>query len=287
MKSELRTKRDALEALWQKGLSGQALISEHTKLIDSSLISSFTDCQVDTHDMALVALGGYGRQELFPFSDIDLMLLHRPEAKDRLNDVAEAIFYPLWDAGREVGHGVRTIEICLEDAKEDFFFQVSMLDARLLDGSQGLFDELMEKFNRLFVTGHRKDFFETMLSHCRLRHERYGNHSYLLEPQIKESRGGFRDIQAMLWSAQVVFGLHTLDDLENSALLTKDDRQKFEEAINALIRIRNRLHYISGRKNDQLFFEHQEDMAQAFGYKTTKAMLGVELFMREVHNHLQ
>lgn len=287
MNSELRAKRDALEALWQKGLSGQALLSEHTKLIDSSLSSSFADCQVDTHDMALVAVGGYGRQELFPFSDIDLMLLHRSSAKDRLNDVAEAVFYPLWDAGLEVGHGVRTIEICLEDANNDFFFLVSLLDARLLIGSQILFDELMEKFTRLFVTGHRKEFFENMLSHCRLRHKRFGNHTYLLEPQIKESRGGFRDVQAMLWSAQVVFGLHDLNDLENSALLTTEDRYKFEEAINALIRIRNRLHYISGRKNDQLFFEHQEEMAEAFGYKSTKAMLGVELFMREVHNHLQ
>ncbi len=287
MKSELRAKRDALEALWQKGLSGQSLISEHTKLIDSFLHQTFDQCQIDTHDMALVALGGYGRQELFPYSDIDLMLLHRPSAKDRLNDVAEALFYPLWDAGLEVGHGVRTIDICLEDAEKDFFFQVSLLDARHLTGSQVLFDELMEKFNRLFVTGHRKGFFETMLSHCRLRHERFGNHSYLLEPQIKECRGGFRDAQAMLWSAQVVFGLHTLDDLENSALLTQEDKKKFAEAINALSRIRNRLHYISGRKNDQLFFEHQEEMAEAFGYKTTKAMLGVELFMREVHNHLQ
>ncbi len=287
MNSELRAKRDALEALWQKGLSGQALLSEHTKLIDSFLSRSFAECQVDTRDMALVALGGYGRQELFPFSDIDLMLLHRPGAEDRLNDVAEAVFYPLWDAGLEVGHGVRTVEICLEDASNDFFFQVSLLDARLLVGSQVLFDELMEKFKRLFVNGHRKQFFETMLSHCRLRHERFGNHTYLLEPHIKESRGGFRDVQAMLWSAQVVFGLHDLNDLENSALLTPEDRKKFEEAINALIKIRNRLHYISGRHNDQLFFEHQEDMAEAFGYKTTKAMLGVELFMREVHNHLQ
>jgi [protein-PII] uridylyltransferase len=287
MNSELRAKRDALEALWQKGLSGQTLLAEHTKLIDSFLNRSFSECGVDTHDMALVALGGYGRQELFPYSDIDLMLLHQPSATDRLNAVAEAVFYPLWDAGLEVGHGVRTLEICLEDAGNDFFFQVSLLDARLLVGSQVLFDELIGKFNRLFVTGHRKEFFETMRGHCRLRHERFGNHGYLLEPHIKESRGGFRDIQAMLWSAQVVFGLNSIDDLQNAALLTAEDRQKFEEAMNSLIRIRNRLHYISGRKNDQLFFEHQEEMAAAFGFKTTKAMLGVELFMREVHNHLQ
>ncbi|PLX51094.1 MAG: [protein-PII] uridylyltransferase [Desulfobulbaceae bacterium] len=285
--SELRAKRETLEALWQKGLSGQALLTEHTKLIDSYLHRLFSESVTDNHDMALIALGGYGRGELFPFSDIDLLLLHRTADQDRLTKVAENLFYPLWDAGLEVGHGVRTIDNCLEDAQSDFFFQVSLLDARLVAGSQVLFDELMETFRRLFVHNHRKEFFETMLSHCRLRHERFGNHGYLLEPDIKESRCGFRDAQAMLWSAQVVFGLNSLDDLENSALLTSDDRQRFAEAVNNLTRIRNRLHYISGRKNDRLFFEHQEEMAEAFDYPTTKAMLGVELFMRDVHNHLQ
>ncbi len=287
MNSKLRAKREALEALWQKGVSGQALLAEHTKLIDDFLSQIFAESQGETDNMALVALGGYGRQELFPFSDIDLLLLHRNETQDHLTQVAEAVFYPLWDAGLEVGHGVRSVDICLEDARNDFYFQVSLLDARLVAGSAPLFADLLARFNRRFVHGHRKEFLETMLSHCRLRHQRFGNHTYLLEPHIKESRGGFRDVQAMLWLAQVVFGLNNLNALENSALLSSEDRQKFEEAINALIRIRNRLHYISGRKNDQLFFEHQEEMADAFGYQNTKAMLGVELFMREVHNHLQ
>ncbi len=287
MKSELRTRREALETLWKKGLSGQILIQEHTAIVDLNLHQSFKNCNVDTSDIALVALGGYGRKELFPFSDIDIMILYREGAEDRLNDIAEAAFYPLWDAGLEVGHGVRTPAICIDDAHNDFFFQVAMLDARLLTGNKELFNELQSAYKEIFLNSQRKPFFENMLSHCKLRHERFGNHSYLLEPHIKESRGGFRDIQAMLWSAQVVFGINDINGMEASGLLAPKDRIKLEEAVNTLIKIRNRLHYISGRKNDQLFFEHQEEMAEAFKYKNTKSILGVELFMHDVHQHLQ
>lgn len=285
--SELRAKRQALESLWKEGLSGQSLLHKHTELIDSNLISSFSTCQTDTSEMALVALGGYGRQELFPFSDIDLMILYRHCGEKEINQAAQAIFYPLWDAGLEVGHGVRNKEICLEDATKDFFFQVALLDARFLVGNKEIFTDLISDFHHLFVENNRRDFFEKMVSHYRLRHERFGNHSYLLEPHIKESRGGFRDFQAMLWSAQVVFGITSLEELANNALLSPTDHAKVTEASNHLIRIRNRLHYISGRKNDQLFFEHQEEMAEAFQYRSSKAILGVELFMRDVHAALQ
>ena len=287
MKSELRAKRKALESLWHQGLSGQALLAKHTHLIDTSLGEYFAKTTANTKGVSLVALGGYGRKELFPFSDIDLMILHQPGAENQLEQIAEDVLYPLWDAGLEVGHGVRTPEICLTAGEEDFFLQVALLDARLIAGSKDTFQELSSKFKTKFIDGQRKDFFEQMLSHCRLRHDRFGNHSYLLEPQIKESRGGFRDIQAMLWSANVVFGLKSLDDLENAAILSSKERHDFQLATDNLVKIRNRLHYISGRKNDQLFFEHQEEMAMAFTYLDSRGTLGVELFMRELHNHLQ
>ena len=286
MKGELRAKREALENLWRQGLSGHSLLEKHTRLLDDSLAHDFNDCP-SAGDMALVALGGYGRSELFPFSDIDLMLLHKSTDEKRLNDVAEAVFYPLWDAGLEVGHGVRTPETCLSEAKKDFFLEVSLLDARLLAGSSILFDELSSKFRHTFVEGRRREFCDNMLTHRLKRHHRFGNHSYLLEPNIKESRGGFRDIQAMLWTAKVIFGMNGLASMEESGLLASDERHKFEEAWNHLVKIRNRLHYISGRKNDQLYFEHQEEMATAFGYKESREALAVESFMREVHSNLQ
>lgn len=287
MNQTLRAGREALQTLWREGLSGQALLEKHTAMMDTALVGYFDKCRADTDQMALIALGGYGRRELFPYSDIDLMLLYRSDAEEELDTAAQAIFYPLWDAGIEVGHGVRTIDTCLEKAGQDFFLQVSLLDARLLAGSEPLFAELMERFQGSFVEGRRKSFLRDMLFHRAKRHERFGNHSFLLEPHIKESRGGFRDIQAMLWTSQVVFSLRTARDLEIAGLLTTGELAAFDKACDDLVKIRNRLHFISGRKNDQLYFEHQEEMASAFGYRDENGVLGVESFMRDVHENLQ
>lgn len=287
MNGELRAKREALEILWRQGLSGKALLLRHSQLIDDYLSDSFARCPGAKRGMTLLALGGYGRQELFPFSDIDLLLLYDREAEDELPAVTEAIFYPLWDAGLEVGHGVRTVDACIADSKEDFFLQVALLDARRIVGSDELFAALKDKHRKRFIEGHRRDFLQNMVHHRTERHQRYGLHSYQLEPNVKENRGGFRDIQAMLWVAHVVYGLHGLPDLENAGLLTETERENFDAARDSLIRIRNRLHYISGRKNDQLYFEHQEEMAKAFRYRNSNGMLGVEHFMRDVYGHLQ
>ncbi len=286
MKGELRAKREALENLWRQGLSGQVLLDKHTRMMDDYLAADFNKSS-SSRNMALVALGGYGRAELFPFSDIDIMLLHLDEPEEKLKEVAEAVFYPLWDAGLEVGHGVRTPDTCLSEAKKDFFLEVSLLDARLLAGSKTLFNDLREKLSHFFIEGKRRHFINNMLEHRSLRHQRFGNHSYLLEPHIKESRGGFRDIQAMLWTARVVFGLNDLEAMADAGLLSAEEQINFAEAWDNLIRIRNRLHYICGRKNDQLYFEYQEEMATAFGYKNSQGLLAVENFMRDVHRHLQ
>lgn len=286
-KGELRARRTALEALWRKGLDGRALLQEHAALIDAHIAQAFSASSQASDGFAVLAVGGYGRRELFPFSDIDILLLHAPEKEAVLDEVAAAIFYPLWDCGLEVGHSVRTVEACLDAARKDFFFEVSLLDARLLAGSQDLFAELVNAFQERFIAGLRPRFFEDMVAHRTERHQRYGRHSYMLEPHIKESRGGLRDIQAMLWTAQVVFGLRGLAAIEDAGLLSASERQGFDLAWDGLMRVRNQLHYLCGRKNDQLFFEHQEEMAKALGFEATEALLGVERFMRGVYGHMQ
>lgn len=283
----LRARKEALEALWKKGVSGHALLQKHTEFIDHHIRKRFNDCPESDRGFALVALGGYGRQELFPFSDIDLMLLYEKKAKKNLEKVANAVLYPLWDAGLEVGHAVRTVKNCLADAKADFFFQVAMLDARLIAGSGMLFGELINRYSKKFIEGHRPGFLRNMLMYRSKRQTDFGSQVYLLEPHIKESRGGFRDFQAMLWTAQFVFGLHGLKALHEAGILTEAERQNLEEAHDYLVRIRNRLHYVSGRKNDQLYFEHQEEMAKAFGFKNDKSRLAVEYFMHVVYGHLE
>lgn len=283
----LQARRQALDAYWHQGVSGHALVRKHSDFIDHHLASNFAQGVPAGEGFALVALGGYGRQELYPFSDIDLMLLYDPAKKDELNRLVEVILYPLWDTGLEVGHAVRTPEECIDDAAEDFFFRVAMLDARLIAGSASLFAKLTDMYKTAYIEGKRQEFIDDMLAQRVKRETQFGRHTYLLEPHIKESCGGFRDIQSMVWTAHVVFGLKDLAALQQAGLLSMEEFKKFEEAQNYLIRIRNRLHYLSGRKNDQLFFEYQEEMAQAFGFASEKNMLAVEHFMREVYAHMQ
>jgi [protein-PII] uridylyltransferase len=173
------------------------------------------------------------------------------------------------------------------DASQDFFFRVAMLDARYIAGSSSFFTKLTEMYKTAYIEGKRQEFLEDMLEQRTKRETQYERHTYILEPHIKESCGGFRDIQSMVWTAQVVFGLKDLESLLEAGLLSQEELNRFEQAQDYLVRIRNRLHYVSGRKNDQLFFEHQEEIAQVFGFSNEKDMLAVEHFMREVYSHMQ
>ena len=283
----LQARRQALDAYWQQGISGYTLLRKHSDFVDHHLASNFEKSVPAGEGFALVALGGFGRKELYPFSDIDLMLLYDPAQKEKLPGLVEATLYPLWDTGLEVGHAVRTVDECMAAAAEDFFFRVAMLDARLIAGSVSLYTQLTEIYKTEYIEGRRREFLDGMLEQRIKRENQYGRHTYLLEPHIKESCGGFRDIQSMVWTAQVVFGLKDLTAMRQAGLLSLEEFKKFEKAQDYLIRIRNRLHYLSDRKNDQLFFEHQEEMAQAFGFTNEKDMLAVEHFMREVYGHMQ
>ncbi len=289
MKQPLRAERIALEKLWEQGLSGRSLLRNHSRLADGFIEECFQETEIPGFEesVALVALGGYGRQELFPFSDIDLMVLYRPELAGEIGKVADSVLYPLWDTGLEVGHGVRTVEESVEQASRDYFFQVALLDARLISGSQLLFYELQSAYLAEFIEGKRDGFVRSMKRFRDDRCERFGSHSYLLEPHIKEGKGGLRDIQAMLWTAKVVYGLEGLTGIVNAGILLEEEQVEFVESWDTLVKIRNRLHYISKRKNDQLYFEQQEEMANAFGYKDEGGVLGVENFMRHTYGHLQ
>jgi len=290
MSKELRAQQAALEELWKQGLSGHELLQRHTDMVDSFIVDHFTSSEAiraNKGKVALIALGGYGRRELYPFSDIDLLLLHDWRSGKAMQAVAESILYPLWDAGFEVGHSVRSIKDSIRFASEDFFFQVALLDARLLTGSASLFNKLLARYRKKILDGKRKVFVRTMEEFRANRRKRYGSHAYLLEPHIKEGKGGMRDIQAMLWVGKAVYGLPDLQAMTDAGLLTDREQTRFTHSWNMLARIRNRLHYISRRKNDQLIFEYQEEMATSFGYQDREGQLAVEQFMRDVYGHLQ
>lgn len=291
MIAAFRDEREVLQKSWAKsGIGGgEAFLLGHSRMVDDYIVHSYQKAEIPGCDgrIALVALGGYGRKELYPFSDIDLMILYHPKVKKQISRITDAVLYPLWDTGLEVGHGVRTVAESIQHAQEEYFFLVALLDARLIYGSQDLFEELLKAFRKKYVDGHREKFVEKMKSHRQSRRERFGSHSYLLEPHIKEGRGGMRDIQAMMWTARVVFGLNSLEDITGAGLLLEEEKKVFESARSTLVRLRCHLHFLSNRKNDQLFFEQQEDVAKAFNYSTKGGVRGVEHFMRDVYSALQ
>ena len=277
-----------MRKLWGRGLNGRALLEQHAAGVDSLLQANFLDQAGAGEDYALVALGGYGRRDLFPYSDIDLMILHAEGVDERkIETMAQAIFYPLWDEGFEVGHAVRSVKQCLDDAARDFFLFTSLLDARLIAGSSHLFCRLTGNFSRTLIEGNRERFIDEISKNRDLRHHRFGSHAFLLEPQIKDGRGGFRDINTLFWTARVMFGLSSLEDMSRAGLFTPEEAEGFHHAWDHLVQVRNRLHFLSGRKNDQLFFEHQTAIAADAGFKDHQGRLAVEQFMRHLYRDLQ
>ncbi len=290
MVATLRPQQEVLAEAWRQGLSGQEILQRCAGLVDDFIVKQFDESpavQGAKGSIAVIALGGYGRQEFFPYSDIDLLLLHDWWSKKSMQAVTESLLYPLWDEGFEVGQSVRGVKDAVQFALEDFHFQVALLDARLIAGSQKLFDELRARYTKKVLDGRRHEFVRTMETFKLERWQKYGSHTYLLEPHIKEGKGGLRDIQAMLWVAKGVFGLQDLDAIEASGMLETANRQAFENSWSMLDKIRNRLHLICRRKNDHLIFELQQDVAESFDYKDGGGILGVEHFMRDVYSHLQ
>jgi len=288
MIEQFRIEQLGLEELWRKGVAGIDLLGEFSRLVDRFLVDCFQEAIVKDKDIsvALVALGGYGRQELFPCSDVDLMILYQSEYEG-VNEVADGVLYPLRDTGLEVSHGIRSVDESVSQAQDDYFFRVALLDARLICGSRELFEDLRATYWNRFIDGCREEFVVETEAHRYVRREQFGTHSYLLEPDIKEGRGGIRDIQDMFWTARVVFGLNGLEDMCSAGLLFEEEKKDFLAGMEMLVRLRNYLHCHSNRKNDQLYFEQQEDAAEALGYKAGNGMLAVEGFMREVYGCLQ
>ncbi|MBM9615139.1 [protein-PII] uridylyltransferase [Desulfobulbus rhabdoformis] len=290
MASTLRPQQDALADAWRQGLSGQEILHRSATLVDDFIVDTYkaaSAVQKARGKIAVIALGGYGRSELYPYSDIDLLLLHDWWSKKSMQQVVEAILYPLWDEGFEVGHSVRGVKDAIAFAQEDFHFQVALLDARLLTGSEELFEELKNRYTKKILDGRRHQFVETMEQHIQERLQKYGSHTYLLEPHVKEGKGGLRDIQAMMWVAKGVFGLNDLAAIESSGMLEPGNRQALEESWSMLAKIRNHIHLLNRRKGDHLIFELQEETASALDYKDEPGQLGVEHFMGDVYGHLQ
>ncbi len=232
--------------------------------------------------VALVALGGYGRRELAPHSDVDLLVLHeKREPGPFVKEASEKFLYALWDLKLEVGYGIRDIHACDELAASDHTARTALLDLRHLHGDRALFKEL-ERDQLHGLSQSKVDaFIADKTKEARERREKFGDSLYLLEPNLKQSEGGLRDLQLGLWAARARFKVAGITDLLSRALLPEQEVKELRRARDFLWRIRNHLHYTTGRKTDQITFDLQPQLASFLGYGEGDA--AVEEFMRHYY----
>lgn len=262
-----------LEDLVARTISGREYASLHSDKMDQTLAELFGN----EDDLCLMALGGYGRAELCPHSDIDLMFLSNGNASP---EKIEKFLYALWDRGLKIGHSVRTQQEALDLAKKDSKILTSLLDSRIIAGNISLGESLLTEIPLLLSPQEKKEFVQAKLAERDERHNRYGDTRYVLEPNIKEGKGGLRDFQTLLWITGVLYGARTLDDLVNINILTRAEARRFAKSHAFLLTVRCHLHELAGRAEERLHFDIQPDLAQRLEYNNRHTGRAVERFMK-------
>ncbi len=280
-KQTLKQGNQHLINLFEQNESITSLVTERAWFIDQLLLSAW-DLKIRDQKLSLIAVGGYGRGELHPASDIDLMILLpssiNPAIKTRIEDFLRF----LWDIGLEVGHSVRTVKDCVREAKTDITVVTNMMESRLLTGREDLYVAMREATGPKKIWPTRK-FFESKWNEQINRHQRFNDTDHNLEPNIKEGPGGLRDIQMIGWVAKRHFNARTLEELIDHGFLTREEFHILDEGNAFLSRVRFALHIISGRREDRLLFDHQRKVAEKFGY-VSENNSAIEEFMKRFYH---
>ena len=243
--------------------------------------------------LALVALGGYGRRELNPHSDIDIMFLHdgdisfQGQQRSTLVAMTEGVLYPLYDIGLKVGHSVRSLSDCVKIANSDMQSKTSLIEARLIVGDSGLFDSLQKTIVSKCVLGFEDEYISQRIADQAERRAKYGDSACMQEPNIKSGCGGLRDYQNLLWMTFFRYRVRSLEELLTQQMIGENEQRQLEEAYNFLLRVRNDLHYHVDRPVDVLLKGVQPALAQNFGYTDRSPMKRLERFMRIVYTHMR
>jgi len=273
----------SLAARFRAGEPVSRLVRLRSELIDYLLVRLWRQHAGSiANDAALVAVGGYGRGELHPYSDVDIMVLFRDGLPESANSAISAFFTALWDVGLEIGHSLRTIADCRKQAEADLTVVTTLMEARLLDGPVDLF-AAMEAMLAPTEIWPSERFFAEKRKEQQARHHRYDDTAYKLEPNVKGSPGGLRDIQMIGWVAKRHFGGKTLDELVAHGFLTQGQLRRLEEGQEFLWRVRFGLHILTGRREDRLLFDHQANLARMLGYEDASYTLAVEQLMQRYY----
>lgn len=230
--------------------------------------------------MSLVAVGGYGRAELSPQSDIDLLFLTPHKRTPWHEQIVEYILYMLWDMGLKVGHSTRSADECMRQARADLTIRTALLEMRWIWGDQPLFFDLRNRFQMEIISGTAEEFVEAKLAERDARHTQMGDTRYVLEPNVKEGKGGLRDLHTLYWIAKYLYRVEDVNTLAENGVITRDSARRFTKAQAFLWTVRCHLHYLAGRPEDRLTFDVQPEIAARMGYSERGVNKGVERFMK-------
>lgn len=267
VRQKLLSGRESLQRRYHENRNSAALLRDHSRLVDGILRQIWNEANMPG-SIGLLAVGGYGRRQLFPYSDIDLVVLLPDKRSDgeamdsALKARLEHWVRLLWDIGLDIGHSVRTVAECAEEAVNDITVQTSLLEARALAGNQHLFDRFLQVMQAMLAP--RKFFVDKQLEQQQ-RHKRYQDAPYKLEPNIKEGLGGLRDLQNVLWISRAAGFGKTWSELAKKGFITRREARLIQRQQAVLEDLRIQLHYLSGRREDRLLFDYQNPLAEEFG----------------------
>lgn len=285
----LKDEREKLISRFNR-LQSSDFLMKHTELLDSYFMECFEkslagmNMGISKKPYAIIALGGYGRSEQCLRSDVDVLFLFRNEVPREAVELIREMIYPLWDLGMEVGHATRSVKETIGMAQQDMEVLTSVLDGRFICGMSPLFTEMMEKIHDKCLKPQQKQFISKLLASSEMRHTQLGDSDGLLEPNLKMGMGGLRDYHTMMWIGKIKFGLKFQRDLEYYGHLSNEEFERLGASLNFIWKVRNNLHLVTGRKCDQLYFEHQEKLAEMLGFRPKSGEQAVERFLGELHS---
>ena len=274
-------------------LKARKAISSYAFLTDCLVTSAWkfaTEIQFPSHNpteaekLSIISVGGYGRREMAPFSDVDLLFLTPYKMAPWSENVIETVLYLLWDLKLKVGHSSRSIKDCLRLGSEDYTIRTAMLEHRFVCGDINLASQLNEKLWKNLFSGTAKDFISAKLIERENRHEKHGQR-YMVEPNVKEGKGGLRDLQSLYWIAKYVYQTQNISDLVDLNVFRSDEYLQFEQAEEFLWAVRCQMHHLADRAIEQLSFDLQVEVASAMGYHDSRDQRAVEIFMQDYFRH--
>ncbi|MGO9356390.1 MAG: [protein-PII] uridylyltransferase [Xanthobacteraceae bacterium] len=289
LKAEMAQARDAVQAQLLKDRHGRHCAEQLCAIQDEVIRLLFeaatrhlykTQSPSDAERMCVVATGGYGRGLMAPQSDIDLLFLLPYKQTAWGEQVAEAILYCLWDMGLKVGHATRSVDETIRQSRADMTIRTAILETRFLIGDRGLYDELVVRFNKQVVQGTAPEFVAAKLAEREERHRRAGQSRYLVEPNIKDGKGGLCDLHTLFWMAKYVYRVRETEELLARGVFDAQEYRTFRRCEDFLWSVRCNIHFFTGRPEERLSFDMQREIAQRLGYTSHPGMQDVERFMK-------